>query len=885
MKVSTSWWVDGTDLYDRPRSGGANALKGFAFQEAYSRLRLVWLLTCKNGVVEVRYEGAQDVDIRMSDGSQRFVQAKDYAWGSLSLSTLYDALAGFTRDLICAKANGGTADNLPTFCIVSTSPPVEASAMELFRGVYLKRHAAKVANRVKTGYRNGLDNKAVLACAVEAIDRTSYELVRSESACADLEALASWELVRFGVPVEHVKATIGRISRLLAPRATLQIEDVAGALEGLPKGHPAGENSAFRFLPSRASLADITLAKSQFLVGAPRVWDAIANDLDVERTELGELQRRVSALRHTGGMLTIDGAAGTGKSTLVRRAAWDLHRGGAFVALEVAFPADVCDDDWSALAKLRDTSERPILIVVDDIWRHLDFLEGLDRNVGRNLCVLATSRPGERKSSFTVQLIESRLSLGKIGMTELGALCNLVGTPPALAVKGLRPILEAGQIFVLSLVLQRGSMDEFAEHLVIPLTRESQIHLDAFIDLCVCGMHDHSMPQGLILRRTPDRSSFWKDHRYRGLVFVAGSNGDRLRVGHALVARAVVRAVEKSAVACALSISSDCVPEDGQERRFALRLLSNLAADSQWRAECTAHRSEFVAFARRIQQAAEYADVHRLADLLDLVNASDDAKAVRELATFDRIRSVPDVALAIAMMTPANFSVSFGGVLAFYEQDLTAYARRKFLQTVMSLGTPDQKAQTAAHMEAWLRSQLFPDQETRLLFDLVTYTSKELADRYVHLVAECADSRRLSMETALAAIRLIERTRDGGALLRLESRLLPELGLPTNETDVAGEVALRLGSVGSKVFRGRDKRAIFEVLMSKSATAATVSLKTRLLTCAVHSAPEDQRARLLVAIDELRSRSKAKAVMNCVGLFKRLFPEPSAAAVQQLATR
>jgi len=143
-----------------PRSGGANALKGFAFQEAYSRLRLVWLLTCKCGVVEVRYEGAQDVDIRMGDGSQRFVQAKDYAWGSLS--TLYDALAGFTRDLICAKTNGGTADELPKFCIVSTTPPVEPAAMELHRGVYLKRHAAQVAIRVKAKYRNGLDNKAVL---------------------------------------------------------------------------------------------------------------------------------------------------------------------------------------------------------------------------------------------------------------------------------------------------------------------------------------------------------------------------------------------------------------------------------------------------------------------------------------------------------------------------------------------------------------------------------------------------------------------------------------------------------------------------------------------------------------------------------------------------
>lgn len=880
MKASTAWWVDGADLFDRPRSGGANALKGFAFQEAYSRLRLAWLLTCKHGVVEVRYEGAQDVDIRMGDGSQRFVQAKDYAWGSLSLATLYDALAGFTRDLICARANGSTDNELPRFCIVSTSPPVEPAAMELFRGVYLKRHAAQVASRVKTIYRNGLDNKAVLARAVEALGRTSYEVVRSETATADLEALASWELVRFGVPVEHVKASIGRLSRLLTPRASLQIEDVASALEGLPKGHPAGQSSAFRLLPSRASLADAALAKAQFLVGAPRIWDAIANRLDVERTELGELIRKVSALQHTGGMLVVDGAAGTGKTTLVRRAAWDLHRSGGFLALEVPFPADVCDDDWSALAKLRVTSERPLLLIVDDVWRHQDFLEGLDRNVARNLCVLATSRPGERKSNFALQLIQHRLELGRLGSTELGALCSLVGVKPLVSVKGIRPILESGQIFVLSLVLQRGSLQEFAEHLVVPLEKENPVHLDAFVDLCVCGMHDHSMPQRVILRRTPDRSSFWKEPRYLGLVVAGGSNGERLRVGHALVATAVVRAVEKSPVARALAICRTCAPEDGQERRFALRLLSNLATDEQWRADCIALRSDFIAFAHTMQQEAKFADIHRLADLLDLVDAPKEAKAVRLLATFDRIQSGPDVALAIGMMTPANLEQSFDRVLAFYERDSTAYAKRKFLQTVMSLGTSDQRARTAAHMEGWLRRCHFPDQETRLLFDLVTYTSKDLADRYVHLVEECVDAPQLSMETALAAIRLVERTRHAAALLRLEGRLLSELGLPINATDIAGEVALRLGSVGSKLFRGKDRRAIYEVLMAKSASAATVSLKTRLLTCAVHSAPSDQRARLEAAISDLRGRSKSKAVVNCAGLFNRLFPVPSVATVR-----
>lgn len=73
--MRTDWWVDGKDLEDRPRMGGVIAINGFEFQKAYALLRLAWLPTCRRGLVEVRYEGAQDVDFRDSSG-QHFVQAK-----------------------------------------------------------------------------------------------------------------------------------------------------------------------------------------------------------------------------------------------------------------------------------------------------------------------------------------------------------------------------------------------------------------------------------------------------------------------------------------------------------------------------------------------------------------------------------------------------------------------------------------------------------------------------------------------------------------------------------------------------------------------------------------------------------------------------------------
>lgn len=136
--MSTNWWIDGNALFTRHRSGGAIALKGFEFQKAYAQLRLVWLLTGKNGIVEVRYEGAQDIDFRYGDGSQQFVQAKDYAMGNLTLSTVYEVLAGFARDLIYAKDQGCPNSSLLRFTLVSTTPPVDDKSLEIYRGVFLK---------------------------------------------------------------------------------------------------------------------------------------------------------------------------------------------------------------------------------------------------------------------------------------------------------------------------------------------------------------------------------------------------------------------------------------------------------------------------------------------------------------------------------------------------------------------------------------------------------------------------------------------------------------------------------------------------------------------------------------------------------------------------
>jgi hypothetical protein len=873
--MSTNWWIDGNALFTRHRSGGAIALKGFEFQKAYARLRLVWLLTGKNGIVEVRYEGAQDIDVRYGDGSQQFVQAKDYAMGNLTLSAVYDVLAGFARDLIYAKDQGCQNSSLLRFTLVSTTPPVDDKSLELYRGVFFKTHASEILTRIASNFRYGLDEKSTFNAILETLDRTKFEVVHMGSPCADLEAIASWELIKFGVPLDHVSATLSRIGDLLKARASLHVEDVAAVLGGLPSRHPAHASSPCRLLPSRDTLAEISFAKNLFLKGAaPSLWAAVANNLDVRRTAQPDIESKLLALVRMGGMLVIEGAAGTGKSTLARRTAWDLHRQGEFVALEAQFPASLAEDDWQVIVHICEASDRPLLIVVDDVWRHAAFLESLDRNVRARLCVLATSRPGEQRNSRPLRLTTDVMKLGKLEHREIESLRDLVGLQSIRSrkQKPLQRLVDTGQIFIVSLILQSGSLEEYATHLIEPLKNTDSNHLEGFIDLCVCGMHDHTIPKRILLRRMGGSTEFWRMPQYADLVFDAGDGGDRLRLGHALVGTAVIQTIQAPAVKLALSICKDCDLDDAEERRFALRLISNLVYDPQWLTHCIAYRSQLIDFTARVSPIASYTELIRLVDILERLKCKGEAVAVKSLVTGQRIRGGPDVWLAMSHATPENFEDFFEGALTFYREDSTAYAKRKFLLAVMTFGATCSKEKTAEHMSNWLKQQGFPAQETRILFDLCKHASRELSEQYSWLVGEYARALNVTMATSLAAIRLLERAKDGKQLQRLEERLVQELCSSPAVTIEAMEVAIQLTNARQRLNAKNLQPALYEIVMEMCLQAPTRLLRVRLVNSAIRLAGEDQRERLLPIVLELTRTVRSKKAKNCAGLFASRFP-------------
>ncbi|POD55954.1 hypothetical protein BKM15_00730 [Pseudomonas syringae pv. syringae] len=880
----TKWLVDGQALFTRTRSGGANALKGFEFQKAYAQLRLVWLLTGKNGVVEVRYEGAQDIDIRYGNGEQEFVQAKDYAWGKLTKAAIYDALAGFTRDLIHARKQGSPEEKFLRFTLTSTTPPIDKKSLELYRNVYPHEHAPQIAKRIAKKYRYGLDDQSTKNTVYDAMARTDFEVSSTGTSCADLEAIASWELVKFGVPVDLASATLSHIGDLLKARASMQVEDVAAVLLGLPSQHPANANSPCRLLPSRSVLLDEVQAKIHFLKGAlPSLWAAIANNLDVRRSIQSKIEQKLLALALTGGMLVIEGAAGTGKSTLARRVVWDLHRKGIFIALHAAFPASLTDESWQAIVKLSVVSERPILILVDDVWRQTSFIERLDQNVRKHLCVLATSRPGEQGQIQPLQLIPENLTLSNLEPHEFEKLCDLLGASSNSAAKdgALKVLIDTGQIFSVSLILQSGSLKDFATRLIMPLRELYTPHWDGFIDLCVCGMHDHTVPKRILARRLGNASEFWKNPKFSDLMFDAGEHNDRLRVGHALIGASVIDVAEVPAVKVALSICSDCDIEDPEERRFALRLISNLTVDENWLNSCLVYKRDIIAFTQRILPIASYTELNRIIYIMEKLKCTEEAEQTKKLLIGERVKGGPDVWLAMTQANKENFHDLFEGTLTFYQRDPTAYAKRKFLLAVMTFGSIEAKQATAEHMSLWLRQKSFPPQETRIFFDLCTYTSQESSKKHSWLVGKYSQEQVITMETSLAAIRILERAKDETNFFQLEARLVIELRLPQDAPLVAMEVAIQLTNTRQRLKKQSVQPDLCDVLMNMYIEAPTRILRARLLKSAILLAPQDQGERLRPLVAEIGRSSRSQKAKNCLGLFAKKFSIPMSDIIEK----
>jgi hypothetical protein len=72
--TAIDWHIAGADLNSRRRRGGANAQEGSEYQRTYALMLACQMLNEPKKTLAIRWEGAQDIDLKLCDGTDLYIQ-------------------------------------------------------------------------------------------------------------------------------------------------------------------------------------------------------------------------------------------------------------------------------------------------------------------------------------------------------------------------------------------------------------------------------------------------------------------------------------------------------------------------------------------------------------------------------------------------------------------------------------------------------------------------------------------------------------------------------------------------------------------------------------------------------------------------------------------
>lgn len=871
-----NWLVDGAALNDKPRQGGTHALKGFSFQAGIALVRLTWLLTCRHGVVCLRYDGAQDIDLKFADGKELYIQAKNYGQGNFTLQHLYKSLAGFARDVISAKQAGSTSPS-PSFHLMLTSIPTQDSALELIRRKGQDVHAPGVVNEVKPEYSGGQSSQNLLALAKQLLDTTKYFISDIGKPNDTLLSIAGMELMKFGVLPEHIELAMDILLQRLQAGASYYIEDVVEHIQSFfPAAHPAHPQGPMRLLPGKAHLPALATIRKNYFQGQPVIWQAIAHNLDVPRQELAAVQQGVLSHLDIGGMIVVAGPAGSGKSSLIHRVAWNLHHQGSVLAIHVKFPAKVGSDAWRHITRLLQLGKRPILLIVDDVWRHTAFLDEFELHSGPGMILLGSARPAEFPGT-PPSCVVCRRNLGKLDASLARQLAAKLGFPAQNAAKNLRGFLDSGQIFALSLHLQQTSLESLAANTFGSLSKGGA---SLYLDLCLGGMFDLPTPKSLIVVRAEAASVAWPEKSLEGLVFNRDGNDELLQVGHALLASAMVEHAGINPVTRALELCALCAPGQSGNQAFAIRLLKYTTRKfNDLATQCI---DRIIRQAEHLAEQAEFADYYQLEGMLKSIGAVDAAAAIIAKTDFGQVRTVRDVSLLISLTDSGNFKAAYPVLLAYYRKKSSLAGFRRFIYLVREHGDAQELDELAELAVERLPLADFPLQETVATLDMLTYGPKPVLKKYAQLVKAYIDQHGLkNRESTLAAVRLAITAKDETiATAVFDGALAEAKSAPLNRDKIVVQQIAKLASVRLRDDVARRKASYGLLLDTMPLTGSEID--HFLIRALAHMSPPEKIEDLLRTLDDWMavrpSKKKARNLEHTRRLLERRRTEPGSAS-------
>jgi len=349
-----NWLLKGEALQTRRRRAGADAQRGYDFQRAYAVLKIAEMLRPKSDIVGVRYEGAQDVDLALRDGSVEFVQIKNEADETYGAGALAAILVGFALDL-----HDTASDSRVRFALVVRSNPGSAALVRLEKGTSSEQDRATFLSTLMGEPRlEKLGVTKVAGLLTEVLSRLRVDKGNGWLGDTPAFALAAErELREAGVAPELLLGLLAKIERELKGRPEIWPDEIGGWAR------------AARRLPDRAFMSP----------SVPRHYTPRATQTSAMITKLDEC-----------GVVALVGLPGSGKTTLAQALSADefvnakYPDGVLWAALGqkpdlaahcqsmlrvLGQPPGGGQDEAALLAELRGALKgRSMLVVLDDVW-------------------------------------------------------------------------------------------------------------------------------------------------------------------------------------------------------------------------------------------------------------------------------------------------------------------------------------------------------------------------------------------------------------------------------------------------------------------------------------------------------------------------------------
>ncbi|RYH00324.1 MAG: ATP-binding protein [Alphaproteobacteria bacterium] len=735
------WFLRDDQLLKRSRVSGAIAERGFEYQRSFALYKMVELLTGHGGLVEMRYECAQDVDLMFGGGSQTYIQIKDFRKTPLSWSVMKNILAGFVRDEFDARTLNGV-ERVTTglsYQLAGVGLISDERTFQILRNTYVSNNATEIVDTVIEPEEK--DRAAYYAAAQSTLSKVVIDLAPRDSPEQAYRLMTEALLVRFGVLPERVSAAVSYLDERLVRQNAVYPHSVAEWISSfVPKDHPASDRSALRVAPISETSTDSGTQK--FYSSQSEIWAAISSNLDVPRNAYQEV---VNFLESEAALkVVITGPSGSGKSTLARRALWNLQRCGKLFALELVGGENLEEAFQSALliGQAQASSGRPVVILVDDLFNHrpaVEFTKTL--RAKDNVKVLATAWSVKRPELFGDGF--RSVPLNKITDQEAKAAAAALKTSlTRLKQNELAQILKEGQFLILNLaLLGQGSNTAFGRKILQSLESTAGDRVGGYLDLCAAGLTDTSVPRSVLKARGEKFDLLDADKDFDGLVFRAG-NGEQIRSGHRLIAEAVIKAAEIDPVSRLIGLSQAADLHIDRDRRFALRAVER-AIEPENRPFAASHLPAIDAVCRRAAELGHYVDCIRATKVARELGLRQTAQFTQLQATADRVITARDAAAFRADMEKAGRSAeAFPTLFHFYDRVDDAWGRRLFVNSIQHMDRDRQIAVLSQSLK-WLRSNPSHGQETAAILNSMAWIRPSpagLSDMIIEVVRAAGPS-------------------------------------------------------------------------------------------------------------------------------------------------